>query len=234
MALSRLAHELAAEIAFHDWSDAPYRVDKAGHRREHDTGPKRSRNVLEEDQEARVRTNVMFVVGQVLGHAGLIEPKDIAEWAETCGVQVRGGKPRSVPAFVHFGFRWTDAQGETFAPPAGSVGERDFVEAQKLLNHGPWTAADLDDQTLVELDRAYQLVNAWTKANMLDRDTTDLRSSGGEWSSGSGAHWSRYMHESRQDFESPDPARWIYLGELRRWFSHHMDHNGFDDDLGRN
>lgn len=36
MALSRLAQEFAAEIANHDWSDAPYRTDRAGHQNSDD------------------------------------------------------------------------------------------------------------------------------------------------------------------------------------------------------
>lgn len=36
MALSRLAREFAAEINYHDWSDAPFRLDRAGHQRDHD------------------------------------------------------------------------------------------------------------------------------------------------------------------------------------------------------
>jgi hypothetical protein len=33
MALSRLAEAFAAEICNHDWSDAPWRADRAGHDR---------------------------------------------------------------------------------------------------------------------------------------------------------------------------------------------------------
>ena len=34
--LSRRALEFAAEISSHDWSDAPYRLDRAGHQRSKD------------------------------------------------------------------------------------------------------------------------------------------------------------------------------------------------------
>ena len=37
--LSRIAQQHADEIRQHDWSDAPWRIDRAGHSREHDTGP---------------------------------------------------------------------------------------------------------------------------------------------------------------------------------------------------
>jgi hypothetical protein len=37
MTLSCLAREFATEIANHDWSDAPYRCDRAGHDRTGDS-----------------------------------------------------------------------------------------------------------------------------------------------------------------------------------------------------
>jgi hypothetical protein len=37
MALSRLAEDFAAEIRNHDWSDAPWRADRAGHDRSRDS-----------------------------------------------------------------------------------------------------------------------------------------------------------------------------------------------------
>ena len=84
MALSRLAREFAAEIDNHDWSDAPYRLDRAGHKREHDRVGKQSAKVLDLRETGFVKTNVMWVVAQVLGHA---DPNfDIKEFADTCGV----------------------------------------------------------------------------------------------------------------------------------------------------
>lgn len=80
--LSRLATEFAAEIAHHDWSDAPWRLDRAGHRRETDTN--RGNDVLPTNQTDNVRTNVMWVTAQVLKH---LDPNlDLHEYATACGV----------------------------------------------------------------------------------------------------------------------------------------------------
>ncbi|MBN9799267.1 hypothetical protein DMP15_18660 [Pseudonocardia sp. UM4_GMWB1] len=94
MALSRLAREFAAEINNHDWSDAPYRTDRAGHRRENDPNAGQ-RPPLGKVETDAVRMNVMWVVAQVLGHA---DPNlDEFEFAEACGVDTRtpSGRPRS-------------------------------------------------------------------------------------------------------------------------------------------
>ncbi|MFP1663553.1 hypothetical protein ACLCDR_19150 [Streptomyces cavourensis] len=97
MPLSRLAQELAAEIAQHDWQDAPYRMDRAGHSRVNDSDAKRSKNVLSEEDTDRVRTNVMWVVAQTLGYS---DPNfDVYEFAEACGVNTRtkqGAKDGSI------------------------------------------------------------------------------------------------------------------------------------------
>jgi hypothetical protein len=99
MALSRLAQEFAAEIRQHDWSDAPYRIDRAGHNRAHDSnkGPDQL-TVAETD---RVRMNVMWVTAQVLGHA---DPNfEIYEFAEACGVRTTtryGRRDRTIEAGV--------------------------------------------------------------------------------------------------------------------------------------
>jgi hypothetical protein len=94
MALSRLAREFADEIRNQDWSDAPFRADRAGHRREHD--PKsHDYPQLDRQQTSTVRMNVMWVVAQVLGHA---DPNlDPYEFAEACGVDTRtpSGRPKS-------------------------------------------------------------------------------------------------------------------------------------------
>lgn len=84
MALSRLAREFAAEIANHDWSDAPFRADRAGHDRARDRTQTR---VLAPGETDIVRMNVMWVTAQVLGHA---DPNfDEYEFAEACGVETR-------------------------------------------------------------------------------------------------------------------------------------------------
>ncbi len=81
--LSRLAREFAAEIRNHDWSDAHERLDRAGHRREHDRASA-VKETLSPDQTDRVRTNVMWVTAQVLKHA---DPNlDLHEYAAACGV----------------------------------------------------------------------------------------------------------------------------------------------------
>lgn len=99
MALSRLAREFAAEINYHDWSDAPFRLDRAGHQRDHD-GHRVTAKQLSPEETDCVRTNVMWVAAQVLGHA---DPNfDVFEFAEWCGVDTRtsSGRPRSghIPA----------------------------------------------------------------------------------------------------------------------------------------
>lgn len=92
--LSRAAQEMAAEIAGHDWSDAPYRLDRAGHQRSTDT--KRSMDVLEGSEPDWVRWNVVMVTAQVLL---LQDPgMDIVEYAIACGLPRRlthnsNGKP---------------------------------------------------------------------------------------------------------------------------------------------
>lgn len=80
--LNNLAREFAAEIAHHDWSDAPWRLDRAGHHRDLDT--RLSTDVLTEEEADRVRTNVMWVAAQVLSHN---DPNfDVHEFAVACGV----------------------------------------------------------------------------------------------------------------------------------------------------
>lgn len=98
MALSRLAREFAAEIRNHDWSDAPYRTDRAGHRREDDRLDRRSEQLSRVETD-RVRMNVMWVAAQVLGHA---DPNfDEHEFAEAAGVDPydsRGRKSGTITA----------------------------------------------------------------------------------------------------------------------------------------
>lgn len=83
MPLSRLAQQFADEIRNHDWSDAPFRRDRAGHQRAHDT--KVGTEVLTEQQTDSVRMNVMWVAAQVLGYN---DPNfDVHEFADACGVR---------------------------------------------------------------------------------------------------------------------------------------------------
>lgn len=79
--LSRLAREFADEIKSHDWSDAHDRADRAGHQRSNDT---HRTEQLSERQTENVRMNVVWVTGQVLGHA---DPNfDVVEFAIACGI----------------------------------------------------------------------------------------------------------------------------------------------------
>ncbi|MGW6932822.1 hypothetical protein ACWGE0_22390 [Lentzea sp. NPDC054927] len=101
--MSRLAREFAAEINYHDWSDAPYRLDRAGHQRDHD-GRGATVPQLSEDETDRVRTNVMWVVAQVLGHA---DPNfDVFEFAEWCGVDTRTSSGRARSGHITAGLRY--------------------------------------------------------------------------------------------------------------------------------
>ena len=89
-ALSRFAREFAAEIAAHDWSDAPHRIDRAGHNRE---GDRTQAEQLSPVETARVQTNVMWVTAQVLSYS---DPNfDVHAFAFASGV------PRSITHTKH-------------------------------------------------------------------------------------------------------------------------------------
>ncbi|WP_306365467.1 hypothetical protein [Nocardia sp. CC227C] len=91
MALSRLAQEFADEIRLHDWSDAPYRWDRAGHRRSMDSkAPDETLTARETDF---LKKNVVSVVSQVLLHRD--SNLDIWEFAEACGLDSRTASGRS-------------------------------------------------------------------------------------------------------------------------------------------
>jgi hypothetical protein len=106
MALSRDAQEFAAEIKLMDWSDAPFRLDRAGHRREDDIHGRQSKMVLAAAETERLRGNVMLVVAQVLCHA---DPNlDLGEFSEACGVELSDG-------VLHYGLRFTQ-EGDLAAP----------------------------------------------------------------------------------------------------------------------
>ncbi|WP_433507289.1 hypothetical protein ACQP04_12975 [Pseudonocardia halophobica] len=86
MALSRLAAEFAAEIKNHDWSDAPYRADRAGHQRAFD-GNNPTIPQLGPRETEILELNVMWVAAQVLAHR---DPNfDVYEFAEACGIAPR-------------------------------------------------------------------------------------------------------------------------------------------------
>jgi hypothetical protein len=103
MALSRLAREFAAEISYHDWSDAPYRLDRAGHQRDHDRHNATPQQLTPAETDC-VRTNVMWVAAQVLGHA---DPNfDVYEFADWCGVDTRTPSGRSRSGHIAAGLRY--------------------------------------------------------------------------------------------------------------------------------
>ncbi len=116
--LNRLATEFAAEIANHDWSDAPYRLDRAGHHRDQDSN--RGKEVLTDVEADCIRTNVMWVTAQVLKHA---DPNfDLHEFAVACGVPRRythtksGGRNGTIEAGIRM-------VGDYVYPPGGAMDE---------------------------------------------------------------------------------------------------------------
>lgn len=105
MALSRQAQEYAAEIRLQDWSDSPWRRDRAGHNREHDSN--RGDKVLTSHEADAVRMNVMWVAAQALRYN---DPNlDLYEFAEACGVSIRTAKGRKND-WIEYGLRFTDGR----------------------------------------------------------------------------------------------------------------------------
>jgi hypothetical protein len=105
MALSRLAEEFAAEIRNHDWSDAPWRADRAGHDRSRDSNSGKVQ--LTQNETDTVRLNVMWVTAQVLGH---MDPNfDVYEFAEAAGVNTL--TPRGEQSgHIRYGLRIVDGR----------------------------------------------------------------------------------------------------------------------------
>jgi hypothetical protein len=140
MVLSRLAREFADEIRHHDWSDAPFREDRAGHQREHD-GRNAASQQLTEPETASVRTNVMWVVAQVLGHADPnFDPYEFAEW---CGVNTNtpSGRPKS--GHITAGLRSNERGG--YDEPGGpeTEDEEPFDQSNPAQHPTPaWLAPD--------------------------------------------------------------------------------------------
>ena len=84
MALSRFASQFAAEIKNHDWSDSPWRLDRAGHDRNMDRAKSRT---LEPDEAENVKVNAMWVTAQVLAYS---DPNfSVEEFAVACGLSRR-------------------------------------------------------------------------------------------------------------------------------------------------
>lgn len=84
--LSVIAQQFADEIRLHDWNDAPYRADRAGHQRASD-GSRQSKQTLTSDEVEILRLNVVWVVGQVLGYND--GNFNIHEFGEAAGVAHR-------------------------------------------------------------------------------------------------------------------------------------------------
>ena len=82
MALSRLAAQFAAEIQLMEWSDTPYRFDRAGHDRSRDS--KAGPDVLTPNETEKVKINAAMVTAQVLAYN---DPNfNVYEFAEACGI----------------------------------------------------------------------------------------------------------------------------------------------------
>lgn len=117
--LSRLAREFAAEISSHDWSDAPYRFDRAGHQRHWDS--RATDEQLDQRGTENVLLNVMAVTAQVLRN---LDPNlDVHEFAEACGVPPSrrlnsNGKPSGV---ITSGLRWNHEQPGVPLPPGAPL-----------------------------------------------------------------------------------------------------------------
>jgi len=116
MSLSRLAREFADEINGHDWSDAPYRLDRAGHDRATDT--KRPERQLGAEEAENVKTNVMWVTAQVLAYA---DPNfRVDEFAIACGIprRITHRSDKKISGILAGGLRTRDGH---VAPPGSST-----------------------------------------------------------------------------------------------------------------
>ncbi|HEX6341378.1 hypothetical protein [Umezawaea sp.] len=113
MPLSKIAAQFAAEIKNHDWSDAPWRNDRAGHQRPRDN-PGRDTKFLSDGEAANIRMNVMWVTAQVLGYN---DPNfDAHEFADACGVRSRNNDG-SKSGIISHGFRYNEDG--SYAEPGG-------------------------------------------------------------------------------------------------------------------
>lgn len=118
MTLSPLADHLAAEINAHDWSDAPYRFDRAGHRRDRDAPQRLSHQVLTPQETELVKANAAMVAAQVIGY---LEGKtfDPHEFALSAGVArsirltARGQRSGSIDAALRKNNDRYDTPGST-------------------------------------------------------------------------------------------------------------------------
>ncbi|MFE5790425.1 hypothetical protein [Rhodococcus erythropolis] len=123
MTLSRLAREFSAEIKQHDWSDAPWRIDRAGHTRAGDSKSRSTDKVLTTEETDRLRWNVVLVTAQVLMHS---DPNlDLTEFAIACGLPPRLTGEISRPnGSLKAGIRMSNDEPQKIARP----GSWDFDE----------------------------------------------------------------------------------------------------------
>ena len=106
MALSRLAQAFADEIRNHDWSDAPFRADRAGHDRSRDSNSYGVQQ-LKSNETDTVRLNVMWVTAQVLAY---MDPNfDVYEFAEAAGVDTRTSRGER-SGHIFYGLRQRDGR----------------------------------------------------------------------------------------------------------------------------
>lgn len=206
-ALPRIVREFAGEIAHHDWSDAPFRCDRAGHMRSVDR--KLVRSQLDETETAAVKLNVAWVVAQVLGLNGLLRDEDdVYEFMEQCGVETRTpttGRARS--GHIIYGLR--RYQNGEFMPPYGMSVPGD--DDDEMWNESLWTDLDFADDTVVEWPMAAALVAAWMKKRGVTKKVTPGQVRGNL------KHRDPWSDEEHGDFTS--------LGELRRWFDRYWRDN---------
>ena len=159
MALSRRAQMHADEIRRHDWSDAPYRADRAGHSRDDDTRTGPQSPSLSDPEADSVRLNVMWVTAQVLTYD---DPNfDVYEFAEACGINTRTRKGQKNHGIAYGLRRSTDGRpcvpgtadpDELFAPIHLQRAGRDVTGlTHKLTELGAWVV-------LVGWGNAYSMV----------------------------------------------------------------------------
>jgi hypothetical protein len=189
---------LAGEIKFHDWSDAPFRKDRAGHQRATDSRVRLGDQILTVQQTEAVLWNVCWVVGQVLGHA---DPNfDVYEFFEAAGVRTKTSAGRQDQGIVHGIRRHADG---SFQSPNGTVPAADAFGAE-LEDDGPWGPVDFASEQPLDVATATALVNRWL----------EKRGDGKRFAqSAFAAYVQKAGIPGRQNPDDPIP-----LGALRKWY----------------
>lgn len=212
-ALPRFARELAAEIAFHDWSDAPFRTDRAGHIRSDDR-PGRRTEALTAEQTDNIRLNVSWVVAQILGYHGYLrDDDDVYEFMDACDVDTRTTAGRR-SGVITAGLRRYES-GE-FMPPYGSTYAGPNMH-EHLYSGGPetWTDLDYADEEPVDLPLAANLVTSWLAKRKVPKLVTSTQVRGALRS-----NWDFRVitrDDTRQEY--------VEVGALREWFRWYWDKN---------